>query len=265
MISEPPIGPGRALARATGLLFVVTALGFAGAFSVLSAIFEYPGILRQPTDHILRRFAEGGQGLIVTWYVLTLSAVLLVPAAILLHRSLTGDRTPWMAVATAFGVLAGVVQTLGLIRWVFLVPFLSDLYLNPASSSSTREAVVVVFQGFHRYVGAALGEHLGYMFVGSWVLLAALAMLRTPLFSRWVAYLGFASAAGILVGLLEPAGFGLAVLINALGFILFAIWLLAIAARLLFGRSSEKEPSPAGNAVPEATSPQRGSSVRLRH
>jgi hypothetical protein len=245
---------GSGEARATGLLFVVTALGFAGAFSVLSAIFEYPGILRQPTDHILRRFAEGGQGLIATWYVLALSALLLVPAAILLHRSLASDRTPWMPVATAFGVLAGVVQTLGLIRWVFLVPYLSDLYLNPASSSSTREAVGVVFQGFNRYVGGALGEHLGYMFVGSWVVLASLAMLRTRRFGRWVAYLGIVSAAGILVGLLEPVGFGMAVLINALGFILFAIWLLAIAARLLFGRSSQNEPSPVREGS-KATSP----------
>jgi hypothetical protein len=255
MTDEEPREAGRREARATALLFVVTALGFAGAFSVLSVIFEYPGILRQPTDHILRRFAEGGQGLIVTWYVLTLSAVLLVPAAILLHRFLTYGRTPWMPVATAFGVLAGVVQTLGLIRWVFLVPYLSDLYLNPASSSSTREAVRVVFQGFHRYVGAALGEHLGYMFVGSWVLLASLAMLRTRLFGPWVAYLGIASAAGILVGLLEPAGFGMAVLITALGFVLFAIWLLAIAARLLFGRSSKQEPSRSQNSSSETTSP----------
>jgi hypothetical protein len=126
----------------------------------------------------------------------------------------------------------------------FLVPYLSDLYLNPASSSSTREAIGVVFQSFHRYVGGALGEHLGYMFVGSWVLLASLAMLRTRLFGRWLAYLGIVSAAGILVGLLEPVGFGTAVLINALGFILFTIWLLAIAVRLLFGRSSLKAPSP---------------------
>src|SRR3989454_10912047 len=255
MTSQPPMEVGRGEARATGLLFAATALGFAGAFSVLSAIFEYPGILRQPTDQILRRFAEGGQGLILTWYVLALSAVLLVPAAILLHRFLASDRTPWMPVATAFGVLAGVVQTLGLIRWVFLVPYLSDLYLNPASSSSTREAVEVVFQGFHRYAGAALGEHLGSRFVGSWVLLASLAMLRTRLFGPWVAYLGIASGAGILVGLLEPAGFGMAVLINALGFVLFAIWLLAIAARLLFGRSSNKEPSSGRDGVSETTRP----------
>jgi hypothetical protein len=244
MTSEPSVEAGRGLARATGLLFAVTALGFAGAFSVLSAIFEYPGILRQPTDHVLRRFAEGGQGLVATWYVLALSAVLMVPAAILLHRFLASERTPWMPVATAFGVLAGVVQTLGLIRWVFLVPYLSDLYLNPASSSSTKEAVGVVFQGFNRYAGGALGEHLGYMFAGSWVVLASLAMLRTRLFGRWVAYLGIVSAAGILVGLLEPAGFGMAVLINAAGFILFAVWLLSIAVRLLFGRSTLKAPSP---------------------
>jgi len=236
--------PGRGLARVTGLLFVVTALGFTGAFSVLSVIFEYPAILREPTDHILRRFAEGGQGLIAVWYVLTLSAVLLVPAAILLHRFLAFERASWMPVATTFGVLAGLVQTLGLIRWVFLVPYLSDLYVNPASSASTKEAVDVIFQSFHRYVGAALGEHLGYLFVGCWVLLAALAMLQSARFSQWVAYLGIVSAVGILVGLLEPAGFAPAGLINALGFILFAIWLLAIAVRLL---SRRRQVSPSSS------------------
>lgn len=242
MTSEEAMEPGNGLARVTGLLFALVALGFAGAFSVLSVIFEYPAILRQSTDHILRRFAEGGQGLVLTWYVLTLSAALLIPAALLLHRFLASARRPWMPLATTLGVLAGAVQTLGLIRWVFLVPYLSDLYLNPASSTSTRDAVVVVFQGFHRYLGAALGEHLGYLFVGSWVLLAALAMLRSALFSRWIAYLGIVSSAGILVGLLEPAGFGTAVLINAVGFILFAIWLLAIAVRLILARSKQTEP-----------------------
>jgi hypothetical protein len=87
------------------------------------------------------------------------------------------------------------------------------------------------------------------------VLLASLAMLRTPMFGRWVAYLGIASAAGIVAGLLEPAGLGLAVLINALGFILFAVWLLAIAARLLFGRSSRREPSPVRNGDSETPIP----------
>jgi hypothetical protein len=257
MMNDEPMEPGRGLARVTGLLFVVTALGFAGAFSVLSATFEYPAILRQPTSHILQRFAEGGQALIVTWYILTLSAVLLIPTAILLHRFLAHLGTPWMPVATAFGVLAGLVQTLGLIRWVFLVPYLSDLYMNPASTASTKEAVDVVFQGFHRYAGAALGEHLGYLFVASWVLLASWAMLRTALFGRWVAYLGILSAAGILVGVLEPAGLGMAVLINALGFILFAVWLLAIAVRLLFPRSTERRLSPAPQGS-ESASPVGG-------
>jgi hypothetical protein len=240
MMSEQPKETGGAIARVTGLLLAAIAIGFAGAFSVLAATFDYPTILRESTDHILRRFAEGGQGLVATWYVLTLSAVLIIPAAILLHRFLASGVTPWMPVATALGVLAGVVQTLGLIRWVFVVPYLSDVYLNPTSTPSTREATTVVFQGFHRYAGGALGEHLGYMFVGSWVLLAALAMRRTRMFNRWFAYLGMVSAVGILIGLLGPVGFGIAVLINSVGFVLFAIWLLAIAARLLFATPSKK-------------------------
>ena len=95
-----------------------------------------------------------------------LTAVLFVPLAVLVHKALTREDTPYMAVATTFGVIAGVVQFLGLVRWPFLVPYLADTYLDPASSAATRESVAVVFQAFNHYAGVAVGEHLGYLFTG---------------------------------------------------------------------------------------------------
>ena len=49
-----------------------------------------------------------------------LTAVLFVPLAVLVHKVLARQDTPYMAVATAFEVIAGVVQFLGLVRWSFL-------------------------------------------------------------------------------------------------------------------------------------------------
>jgi hypothetical protein len=54
-----------------------------------------------------------------------LTAVLLAPLAVLLAQVLTRDGLAIVPVATTIGVLAAVVQLLGLARWPFLVPVLA--------------------------------------------------------------------------------------------------------------------------------------------
>ena len=133
------------LRNLTGVILILTPVAFNVFFTLLTVTFEYPDILREPTDHILRQFDAGGSGLVAIWYGFMLTAVLFVPVAVLVHKVLARQDTPYMAVATTFGVVAGVVQFLGLSRWPFLVPYLADTYLDPASSEATREAVAVAF------------------------------------------------------------------------------------------------------------------------
>ena len=38
----------------------------------------------------------------------------------------------------------------------------------------TALAMVVVFQAFNRYLGVAVGEHLGYALTGAWTVLAGI-------------------------------------------------------------------------------------------
>src|SRR5215218_6232105 len=130
----------------TGILLILTPIVFNVFFTLLSVTFEYPDILREPASYVLRSFDAGGSGLVAIWYGFMLTAVLFVPLAVLVHKVLARQDTPYMAVATAFGVVAGVVQFLGLVRWPFLVPYLADTYLDPASSEASREAVAVAFQ-----------------------------------------------------------------------------------------------------------------------
>jgi hypothetical protein len=167
-----------------------------------------------------------------------LTAVLFVPLAVLVHRVLARRDTPYLAVATAFGVVAGVVQFLGLVRWPFLVPYLADTYLDPTSSDATRESAVVMFESFNRYAGVAVGENLGYLFTAIWTGLVAAAMVGSALpFRRWLSLLGGVSAAAILIGTLEPAGFGAAADIVVVGYILWSVWLIAFGALVLRTRS----------------------------
>jgi uncharacterized protein DUF4386 len=234
------------LRKLAGVILITTPVAFNVFFTLLTVTFEYPDILREPTDHVLRQFDAGGSGLITIWYGFMLTAVLFVPLAVLVHKVLGRQDTPYMAVATAFGVVAGVVQFLGLVRWPFLVPYLADTYLDPASSEATRESVAVVFQAFNHYAGVGVGENLGYLFTGLWTVLVALAMFGSPLpFRRWLGLLGVVAAACILVGTLEPAGLEPAANIVVAGYILWSIWLILTGIFLLFTRPN-RAPSTSG-------------------
>src|SRR5918998_3932782 len=243
----------RALGLLTGVLLILTPVAFNVFFTLLSVTFESPDILREPTGYVLRHFDAGGGALVAIWSGFMLTAVLFVPLAVMVHKILTREDTPYMAVATAFGVVAGVVQFLGLVRWPFLVPYLAGVYLDPASSGATRESVAVVFEAFNHYAGVAVGENLGYLFTGAWTALVALAMFGSALpFGRWLALLGMASAAGVLVGTLEPAGFEAAADIVVVGYILWSVWLALFGVLLLLpGSIGHRKPwgNPAGKAI----------------
>jgi len=241
------------LRRLTGVLLILTPTAFNVFFTLLSVTFEYPDILREPASYVLRHFDAGGSGLVASWYGFMLTAVLFVPLAIMVHKVLARQNTPYMAVATAFGVIAGVVQFLGLVRWPFLVPYLADTYLDPASSGATRESVAVVFEAFNRYAGVAVGENLGYLFTALWTALVALAMFGSALpLRRWLGLLGTVAAVSILVGTLEPAGFELAANIVVVGYILWSIWLALFGIFLLLTRSIGCQ-APQANPVGKPT------------
>ena len=67
------------LTTLTGLLLILVPIAFNATFFRLQRAFEYPDILRKPTDTILRRFKEGGAPLRRLWYAFAFSAVLFTP------------------------------------------------------------------------------------------------------------------------------------------------------------------------------------------
>ena len=125
------------------------------------------------------------------WWAFALTALALAPArrAALAARSATPtarcSRSP-----PSTGVLAALVQLLGLIRWPFLVPYLARVAAEPGASEARREAVDIVFQAFNRYLGVAVGEHLGYLLTGAWTTLAGVALTQTAAAPAWIGVVG---------------------------------------------------------------------------
>lgn len=221
------------LTTLTGLLLIIVPIAFNATFFLLQRAFEYPDILRKPTDYILGRFKDGGAPLRRLWYAFTFSAVLFTPVPVLVQQVFQPGAPWFLVVGTALGVLAGAVQFLGLIRWPFLVPSLADMYTDPASTQSTRDSVAVVFQAFHRYAGVAIGEHLGYIFTSAWSILLCITIIATDLVNPLFGWLGIIPAIGLLIGVFEETGFKPAGAINAISYILWSVWLIAFGTALL--------------------------------
>ena len=115
-----------------GLLLIVVPLAFNGAFTALASRFDYPDVLRHPTSEVLAKFRDGGNALVLLWWGFALTAVAMVPLVVLLSSALADADATLLSVATWVGVLAAVVQFLGLIRWPFLVPYLAQVDADDA-------------------------------------------------------------------------------------------------------------------------------------
>jgi hypothetical protein len=214
------------LFRIMGLVLILLPIAFNVVFFALGRAFEYPNILRKPTDYILKRFAEGGSRLIALWYAFAVTALLAIPMALLFQLVFIDQQPQLAAISAIVGVLSGLVQAMGLFRWTFLVPTLAKQYNAGTATPATRDAVAVVFHAFHQYVGVAIGEHLGYLFTGAWTILISVMMFTSPIFSPLLGIFGIISALGIMVGLFEPAGWKPAGAINAISYIVWSLWLV---------------------------------------
>jgi hypothetical protein len=223
----------------TGLLLVVLPVAYTGLYTLLARGFDYPDILRRPTGQVLDRFSAGGSRLVLLWWGFAMSAVLLAPTAVLVSATLTDADPTVLALAAATGLLAALVQFLGLIRWPFAVPHLARLAGDPATTPATRDAIEVTFQTLNRYLGVAVGEHLGYLFTGLWTALAGVAVIQSDLLPPLLGIVGLVLAPLFVLGSLEfvggfePSGWKLAGTLVPLAYIGWSLWLLALGIGLL--------------------------------
>jgi hypothetical protein len=210
-------------ATIAGVMLIAVPLAFNGAFAALAARFDYPDVLREPTPVVLEKFRAGGTGLVVLWWAFAMTAVLLAPLVVLLAHALPGADPTLLSVGTTVGVLAAAVQFLGLIRWPFLVPYLARADADPAT-------VDIVFQAFNRYLGVAVGEHLGYLFTGAWTTLAGAALVQSTAVPGWLGVLG------IVIGpvlMFCASGTRAAERATPATYVAWSLWLIATGIALL--------------------------------
>lgn len=222
---------------AAGAFLIVAPLWFNVTFALLGKRFGYPDILRRPATEILDRFRAGGSSLILLWWMFMLSGLLLIPAVVLLGQAL--GFTGVVPLAVSVGILAGLVQMLGLLRWVYLVPSLARMNADPSLESGQRMANLAVFRAMHQFLGVGIGEHLGYLFTGLWSVLTGAAIVGSELIPAWMGWIGIVVGAGLIVGSAEflgrdeEDGWALAGSAIPILYAAWSLWLLATGVALI--------------------------------
>jgi Domain of unknown function (DUF4386) len=222
-----------------GLALIALPVAFNVLFTALAKIFEYPDILRHEPPEILTRFRAGGRRLILVWWAFMLTALAMVPLSALLAAELAPAGATLALLSLALGVAAGLTQTLGLARWPFLVPVLAERYAA-AGTDAERTALTVVFEAAHRFLGVAVGEHLGYLLTGAWTGVVGLALIASPTGSDILGGLGIILGLALVVGSLEfvgrsgDRGWSVAEKLVPIAYVGWSVWLLALGVMFLF-------------------------------
>jgi hypothetical protein len=235
----------RGLRRATGGLFVVGAIAFATAATVLSSTFSWPDILREPGSVVLPTFVAGGTSLVWTWFATAWTyAILAVP--ILLLPSVLGRRDDQaLRVATWLGATSVLLALIGFLRWVFVVPPLAHAYVS--GDATTRAAVDAAWTAQHQFGGALLGEHLGQLLAIGWSVTLSIIILRTQVLPRWLGVTGLAVSAAYLLNqgdVLATAvpGFPIFDLAGLIGSTGWGLWVAALGVAILLRPARPADP-----------------------
>ncbi len=229
------------MSRRAGSAALLLAVVMNVPFGVLAATFDYPDVLRLGADETLSRFRAGGTTLIATWYLYVAVAAAFVPVVCLVDRAT--ETEPLQHGRTSFGlvvgVLAGTLQAVGLSRWVFVVPVLSEHRAALAAEGGDLEAVYVVFDAVHQFGGVAVGEHLGQLAMAAWTFVVARRFVHARGFERALAPSGVAVSLLLVAGLHEafttvvPFSSGPFALATPIGFAAWSLWLAALGLVLL--------------------------------
>lgn len=248
----------RGLRRTTGILFLVGAVTFAVAATVLSATFDWPDILREPGSVVLPAFVAGGSSLVWTWFATAWTYAILIIPILLLPAALGRRDDAALRVATYVGATSVVLCLVGFLRWVFVVPPLAQSYVT--GDATTKVAVDAAWTAQHQFGGALLGEHLGQLLVIGWSVTVCVIILRTRVLPRWLGITGLVVSAlylanqGDILATAVP-GFPVFDLAGLLGSTGWGLWVAALGVTILLRRVGNPMPYVTDGATAPARVP----------
>ena len=222
--------------KTIGLLLITGAVGVLIPYTILTIIFDYPNILRQDPGIILKRFHAGGSSLVITWWAFAILGLPLLIAYILIGQVFE-NKLGFVKWVTTLGVISGIVQIIGLLRWVFVIPVISDIYVS-AGDEATKATAKISFLVIHQFGGVLLGEYIGQLFTIIWTIMISYAFMRLKYVPKWLSWMGMIASIIYLMAQAELFAtviphFPVWSMAGFLGSTLWLIWLIITGIQFL--------------------------------
>lgn len=193
-------------ARGLGILLIVDAMLSLAPVAILGAAIGWPASLDLPAAEQLSRIAAAPGAVAFGYGVYLLYSILVAPVMIgLAARTFGGLDRPVAATVAAFGALSALARSIGILRWLTVMPALAAAHAS--ADPAAKAQIALVFDAVNGY-GGGIGEILGVsIFMALSVgILSVAAMVRRAMPS-WIAALGVVSA--LMLGSMAVPAFGI--------------------------------------------------------
>lgn len=244
-VSLSPIAE-RAARPGLGWLLVADALLSFAPVAILGAAIGWPASLDKPAADQLAAIAAQPGAVAFGYAVYLLYSILIAPVMIgLAARTFGGLNQPLAATVAAFGALSALARSIGILRWLTVMPVLATAHASADPALQTH--IEWLFTGLTVYAGG-VGEVLGVsLLMAASVGTLSVAALVQGGMPRWLASLGLLAAV-LLAGLSLPVLRGPELVPVAAAVSLLSVWMLAAGVWVLRGPRIAAEPARPGEA-----------------
>ncbi len=196
------------LKRTTAIILLVEAFLMFLPLYILGTSLDWPASLDQPASVNLPLILEEYNSMFLGYSLYLIYSILFWPVAYLTGRIVVEHNTsnPIFQLANGFAVMSVLARCLGIVRWLFAMPILAQVYTTVDVSVETKANIDVIYEMLNAYAGG-IGELLGVsLFAAIWLILVNILVLRNPSLPKWLGYLGFLTAAVFMFNLLDLVG-----------------------------------------------------------
>jgi Domain of unknown function (DUF4386) len=212
------------------LLIADGVLAFAPV-AILGAAIGWPASLDNPAAQQLAAIAGKPGAVAIGYGVYLLYSILVAPVMIgLAARTFGGLSGAVAATVAAFGTLSALARSIGILRWLTVMPMLATEHLR--ADPVLRTQIEWLFRSLSEY-GGGIGEVLGVsVFMAASVGTFAVAALLRGAMPRWLAAFGLVCAL-LLAALALPVLRGPEIVPVAVAVSLLSVWMIATGVWVL--------------------------------
>ncbi len=219
-------------AKLVGLLLLIEGLLIFVPMIILGQAINWPDILEEPASVVLPTIFENQNETTIGYFSYLFYSIFFFPVIVMLSFYTSKEKTlpPLLWMASAFAALSALARSIGIIRWLSVMPSLATQYHT--ADETTKGNIDIVFDAINAY-GGSIGEDLGVsLFASLSIVLLSIYIIKNQILPKWTGWFGVAASLAIAIPFLAIFGIDVdAFVVASVGVVQF--WFLFVGLYLL--------------------------------